>query len=723
MRLRFLSIIASIIVLNVEAQQNSLFNTYSYDLMQLNIATVGRTCLEANLNYRAQWVGVSDSPRLYQLNAGMALGNSNGVGLKLYQQSVGLLKVTNITGAYSYRMKVSKDAKLHFGIGASYNQNRFEVGKVSAADKNDVTLTNAQNNIRSNNFDCETGVLLLSNKLTAGLAIEHLYNTNTEFSASSLNFKPNINVIAAYKIKATENFEVEPWLVTKYTVSGKFQPEILVKGKYADKFSAGLGYRVNYGYLFLMGAELGKIKVAYSFDYGSRSGKAGFGTSHQILLGFDLCRQGTKTPEEETNDNKLASANTSTVATDQSMDSSKVAMNTVEARKDQAPAVTEVPSIPPVTMLEEKTTSTEPAIMSPIKEERISFEGVLKSSENPGDAFKNSKVKILNEKGEVLGETTTNNSGAFAFRDIPGNQNFMVTIDEGNTALPEGTKISLSNLSGKEIKSYYKTKETVNFKILSTEKELLNDVKADDASLAMTINGFLYNQDAKPLANSQLIMHEVNNDKSQKIVTNKNGSFSFANLDADKDYIFEANNNDPTLSGVSMITIADSKGKTIKVIDLTKENFSFKLLDSEKNGLGEFKVEEAILEPIKNDLNKPEALTKLLSDVDLNPIVTRLIFSKNSYTISPTNAEKIKEVAKQINTHFGNVFIIGYASPEGEQQLNLDLAIHRAEVVKKELIKLGVKNNRLKVKNGGLTADLNPNNLEANRTIRFELSE
>lgn len=303
MKLKVLLALAVITGFNVKAQQNSLFNTYSYDLMQLNIATVGRTCLEANLNYRAQWVGVSDSPRLYQLNAGMALGNSNGVGLKLYQQSVGLLKVTNITGAYSYRMKVSKEAKLHFGIGASYNQNRFEVGKVSAADKNDVTLTNAQNNIRSNNFDCETGVLLLGKKLTAGVAIEHLYNTNTEFSSNSLNFKPNINVIAAYKIKASETFEVEPWLVAKYTVSGKFQPEVLVKGKYAEKFSAGLGYRVNYGYLFLMGAELGKIKVAYSFDYGSRTGKAGFGTSHQILLGFDLCRQSSKLPKDGSADN------------------------------------------------------------------------------------------------------------------------------------------------------------------------------------------------------------------------------------------------------------------------------------------------------------------------------------------------------------------------------------------------------------------------------------
>lgn len=369
MRLRFLSIIASIIVLNVEAQQNSLFNTYSYDLMQLNIATVGRTCLEANLNYRAQWVGVSDSPRLYQLNAGMALGNSNGVGLKLYQQSVGLLKVTNITGAYSYRMKVSKDAKLHFGIGASYNQNRFEVGKVSTADKNDVTLTNAQNNIRSNNFDCETGVLLLSNKLTAGLAIEHLYNTNTEFSASSLNFKPNINVIAAYKIKATENFEVEPWLVAKYTVSGKFQPEVLVKGKYADKFSAGLGYRVNYGYLFLMGAELGKIKVAYSFDYGSRSGKAGFGTSHQILLGFDLCRQGTKTPKDEGVDNSGGGSNPITnEANTIKPDSSKTVSPEIVQPATTSPVTSEVNNS---TVIPTDTETKKEADKEPVKQDVI----------------------------------------------------------------------------------------------------------------------------------------------------------------------------------------------------------------------------------------------------------------------------------------------------------------------------------------------------------------
>jgi outer membrane protein OmpA-like peptidoglycan-associated protein len=65
------------------------------------------------------------------------------------------------------------------------------------------------------------------------------------------------------------------------------------------------------------------------------------------------------------------------------------------------------------------------------------------------------------------------------------------------------------------------------------------------------------------------------------------------------------------------------------------------------------------------------------------------------------------------------VVIVGYASPEGEQHHNSDLAISRADAVKKALINNGVKASRLSVKNGGATSDLNPD-LEGNRTVRFE---
>ena len=113
MKLKFILIVLISICVSSKAQQTALFNTYSYDLMQLNIASIGRTCFEANLNYRAQWVGVKETPKLYQLNAGLALGKSNGIGIKVAQQSIGLLKVTNATFGYSYRVKLNEKSKLH----------------------------------------------------------------------------------------------------------------------------------------------------------------------------------------------------------------------------------------------------------------------------------------------------------------------------------------------------------------------------------------------------------------------------------------------------------------------------------------------------------------------------------------------------------------------------------------------------------------------------------
>ena len=62
------------------AQQNILFNTWQYDPMQLNIAYAAQECVEANLNYRNQWMGLKGAPTLYQLNAHTPLPKNTGLG-------------------------------------------------------------------------------------------------------------------------------------------------------------------------------------------------------------------------------------------------------------------------------------------------------------------------------------------------------------------------------------------------------------------------------------------------------------------------------------------------------------------------------------------------------------------------------------------------------------------------------------------------------------------
>ncbi len=283
-------------IMQLNAQQLPLFNTYSYDLMQLNIAAIGRTCVEANLNYRAQWLGLKETPRLYQLNAGMALGNSSGLGVKVAQNTLGLLKFTSATLGYAYRAKINDKSKLHLGIGAAWQQNNFNTSKAIVNDNNDVTLSNAQT-LRSNNFDCEAGALFLGDKLTAGISALHLYNTNSKFGNIGFKTTPQLNAVAAYKFNKGKTVEVEPWLVNRYTFNGVNQPEAMVNVRFKQMITVGGGYRLNYGYLAMAGFELNVLKLAYSFDYGIGKNAASLGASHQILIGVDLCRKKTKTPE------------------------------------------------------------------------------------------------------------------------------------------------------------------------------------------------------------------------------------------------------------------------------------------------------------------------------------------------------------------------------------------------------------------------------------------
>jgi len=287
----------AILTAEATAQQTAQFNTYSYDLMQLNIAAIGRTCVEANLNYRNQWTGIEQTPKFYQLNAGMELGKSNGIGLKASQQTIGLFRVTNATFGYAYKVKINETSKIHLGLGAGWQQSMFASNKAVVLDNNDVSLATNQSQQRSNNFNVEAGALFLSDKLTAGVSSLNLYNSNTSYGSIAYKVKPQINVVLSYVFNKGKTVEIQPWIVNRYTINGKNQPEGIINLRFKQLITVGGGYRLNYGFLTLIGLELSKCRVAYSFDYGVGKQAISLGGSHQILLGIDLCQKKFKKPE------------------------------------------------------------------------------------------------------------------------------------------------------------------------------------------------------------------------------------------------------------------------------------------------------------------------------------------------------------------------------------------------------------------------------------------
>jgi len=221
-------------------------------------------------------------------------------------------------------------------------------------------------------------------------------------------------------------------------------------------------------------------------------------------------------------------------------------------------------------------------------------------------ALKNTKLRLVSDKGDVMEETTTNEFGAFAFRNIPSDQNYMISIEESDVQLPSGTKVTLTNKSGKELKSFVTGKGKFSFKLLASDKTVINDMDAEDMNMVMDIYGYMYDQDKKPLVNTRIRVREDNGTGTQQLMTNEKGRFNFKNLSAGKNYIFETDEDDPSLTGVKRIYIADNKGKIYKIVDMNSGKFSFKILEVDKAALGEFVVDDPWLKVAEMKVKEKE---------------------------------------------------------------------------------------------------------------------
>jgi len=356
----------------------------------------------------------------------------------------------------------------------------------------------------------------------------------------------------------------------------------------------------------------------------------------------------------------------------------------------------------------------------------LTLAGNLLYGENPSKPLKNTKLVIKNEFGDVLEETTTNEFGAFTFRNIPSDQNYIVSMDNTDIELPDNTKITLTNKSGKEIKTFYSGNGKFNFKVLSSDKNTISEMNADDDNLVMDIFGFVYDENKKPISNAKIRLHEDTKlGDVNEIMTSSNGKFNFKNLRADKNYIFEADDKDPVLSGVKKIYIADAKGRIYRIITKNGEGkFSFKVIEADKALLGEFVVDDpwlAVLE-LKNKKEKEE-LT----------IVENIYYNFGDHKFDEAGQKVLDKV---ITVLLSNPKLIielsSHTDSRSSDQFNLALSKKRAQFAVDYMIAKGVDKKRLKAVGYGETKLLNKcaNNVECtddehkvNRRSEFKISE
>jgi type IX secretion system PorP/SprF family membrane protein len=339
-----LPFIAMLFATNIHAQQNSLFNTYSLDPLQLNIAYAGASCTEANVHYRTQWLSLQNSPKLLQLNAHTALGQNHALALKVNSQTQGLLNTLGAMLGYSYRIKLNENSKLHIGLGLGWTQTALNAQKAVVIDANDGALNNNSKQT-ANGFDSELGLMVVGKKLKAGVSALHLYNSNPSFTGNSAyKALPQLNTQLSYIFNKDKKVEIEPWLLNRFTIKGDNIVEGMLNFNFVKVITVGVGYRSGYGAMALVGAKIKNVKLGYSFDYGITKNATNTGSSHQITLGFSMCKTEKPKPKEEP---IVATPTPTNLPTVEEVASTTLSSSKEEPKKEEV-AVKEEPKVEPI---------------------------------------------------------------------------------------------------------------------------------------------------------------------------------------------------------------------------------------------------------------------------------------------------------------------------------------------------------------------------------------
>jgi outer membrane protein OmpA-like peptidoglycan-associated protein len=217
---------------------------------------------------------------------------------------------------------------------------------------------------------------------------------------------------------------------------------------------------------------------------------------------------------------------------------------------------------------------------------KFSMKGKITNGDGSGKPAANTKVNLLNEKGEVVGTGYTDEQGNFSFTKLPADQNFYVSIDEKDAKLANMKKLLIADESGKTIGEVKKDQQgNFKFEMLAADSRSHSLIAVEETELKTDMLGKLLSTDGsgKGMANKKVTLVNENGEVIDSTTTDANGSFTFKNLPSDKKYLVKLDEEDVALSGKLKLVLTDASGNNMQEIQSNKDgSFQYELLSADK---------------------------------------------------------------------------------------------------------------------------------------------
>lgn len=298
----------------------SVYNHYHLNLFLLNPAATGLSGNSQMLfNFRNQWAGFDDAPKVLTLGIDGSPANNMGLGAMIYNENYGVANRFLGQLNYAYHFKPNEDMKMSLGLAGAYIQYNLDNEAITDPlhESPDPVINRAVNGEKF--FAADFGFYSeIKGKYRIGISIPHIVQTKLD-DANITNSTPEEDKPVSFTAflggiwRLPEyRMVIEPSLGIRKISDAPFGTDLNILAKLMEeRLFAGFTYSYNPSWHrigMLAGVKIDRLGIFYSYDQSYLEFQNYNNGSHELTLTFDISKKtaakGAEAPAMESMEKK-----------------------------------------------------------------------------------------------------------------------------------------------------------------------------------------------------------------------------------------------------------------------------------------------------------------------------------------------------------------------------------------------------------------------------------
>ena len=275
------------------SQQDPVFTQYMNNLMSINPAyTAVRGVGDFSGLFRNQWINLEGAPKSASFSLSMPVDSLHtGLGIDFMYDYTVPLTTTELYLNYSYKIKVTSNSTLSFGLKAGVNYLDARLTPLDRYHLDDEYIL-GYGDFQKPFFNAGVGIFWYNDKFYTGFSIprliENRYTDGETTVEATSREKQHYFFNAAYIFDMSPNFSFKPGFATIMTSGAPLTADFDFSFLYRQTVWFGLMYRISDALGGYVQFQYKNMKIGFSYDYShTRIHEFQDGT-FEVLLRYDF---------------------------------------------------------------------------------------------------------------------------------------------------------------------------------------------------------------------------------------------------------------------------------------------------------------------------------------------------------------------------------------------------------------------------------------------------